>query len=57
VPDCEKNRAYAELQRAAFETGRSAPDFAPDDFEVNFRGRFLRADLSSLGRQQMGYSD
>lgn len=55
VPDCAKNRAYAALQRQAFETGRSAPDFAAEDFEVDFDGRFTRQDLSQLGLQQMGY--
>ena len=57
VPDCPKNRAYAALQRPAFEAGRSAPDFAAEDFEVDFDGRFSQSDLSALGLQQMGYSD
>jgi uncharacterized protein DUF1479 len=55
APDCDKNRQYAHLQRAAFEAGLSAPDFAPDNFEVDFRGRFTRADLSPLGLRVMGY--
>ena len=46
APDCAKNRKYAEIQKAAFEAGLSAPDFAPDNFEVDFRGRFTPADLS-----------
>jgi hypothetical protein len=57
APDCAKNRAYAKLQQPAFERGSSAPDFAPDDFEVDFAGRFTKADLSPLGLQQMGYTD
>lgn len=56
VPDCEKNRSYAELQQSAFEAGRSAPDFAAEDFEVDFDGRFMKQDLSSLGLRMMGYS-
>ena len=56
VPDCEKNRSYAKLQQAAFEAGRSAPDFAAEDFEVDFSGRFTKQDLSPLGLQMMGYS-
>ena len=56
VPDCEKNRSYAKLQRSAFEAGRSAPDFAAEDFEVDFDGRFTKQDLSTLGLQMMGYS-
>jgi hypothetical protein len=55
VPDCEKNRAYSQLQRPAFEAGLSAPDFAPDNFETDFVGRFTKADLSPLGLKQMGY--
>ena len=30
------------------------PDFAPDNFEVDFRGRATEADLTVLGRSQMG---
>jgi hypothetical protein len=56
VPDCAKNRSYARLQQKAFEAGLSAPDFAADDFEVDFEGRFTKQNLSSLGLQQMGYS-
>jgi len=55
APDCAKNRAYAALQRPNFEQGLSAPDFAPDNFEVDFKGRFLKSDLSPLGLAQMGY--
>jgi hypothetical protein len=55
APDCAKNRHYAQLQRAAFEGGLSAPDFAPDNFEIDFAGRFTRTDLSALGLRVMGY--
>ena len=55
APDCAKNRRYAEMQKTAFESGRSAPDFAPDNFEVDFQGRFTRGDLSPLGLRVMGY--
>ncbi|WP_423234638.1 YbiU family protein [Amphibiibacter pelophylacis] len=56
APDCAKNREYAAMQRPAFESGRSAPDFAPDDFETTFEGRCTPADLSDLGRKVMGYA-
>ena len=49
------NRQYAALQKEAFESGLSAPDFAPDNFEVDFKGRFTRGDLSPLGLRVMGY--
>lgn len=55
APDCPKNRAYLPKQREAFLAGRSGPDFAPMDFEVDFVGRATEADLTPLGRQQMGF--
>ena len=55
APDCPKNRAYLPRQKDAFLAGRSAPDFAPMDFEVDFTGRATEADLTPLGRQQMGF--
>jgi Protein of unknown function (DUF1479) len=56
APDCPKNRAYLPRQREAFVAGRSAPDFAPMDFEVDFTGRATEADLTPLGRMQMGFA-
>jgi len=55
APDCPKNRAYLPRQKEAFVAGRSAPDFAPMDFEVDFAGRATAADLTSLGLAQMGF--
>jgi hypothetical protein len=55
APDCAKNRAYLPKQKAAFLAGRSAPDFAAMDFEVDFKGRATEKDLTELGRQQMGF--
>lgn len=55
APDCAKNRAYLPRQREAFLAGRSAPDFAPMDFEVDFVGRATEGDLTDLGRRQMGF--
>ena len=57
APDCAKNRAFLALQRPAFEAGRSSPDFAAEDYEVDFEGRFGPAHLTPLGRRQMGYAD
>jgi Gig2-like len=51
---CAKNTAYLARQAPAFLEGRTPPDFAPDDFEVDFRGRGTEADLTPLGRSQMG---
>ena len=55
APDCEKNRRFLDRQRPAFENGRSCPDFADEDYEVAFEGRFTQSDLDALGRRQMGY--
>jgi hypothetical protein len=55
APDCSKNRAYLPKQKHAFLQGRSAPDFAAMDFEVDFTGRATEKDLTDLGRVQMGF--
>lgn len=55
APDCPKNRAFLPLQKDAFLAGRSSPDFAAEDYEVDFAGRATEADLSPLGRRQMGF--
>jgi hypothetical protein len=51
---CAKNSAYLARQAPAFLTGKTPPDFAPDDFEVDFIGRATESDLTPLGRRQMG---
>jgi hypothetical protein len=53
-PRCPKNVSYLERQAAAFLEGRSAPDFASEDYEINFAGRATLDDLTDLGRAQMG---
>jgi hypothetical protein len=54
APWCAKNAAYLEKQKTAFLSGKSAPDFSAEDYEVDFEGRATPADLSDLGRKQMG---
>jgi hypothetical protein len=51
---CAKNSAYLARQAPAFLTGKTPPDFAPDDFEVDFIGRATESDLTPLGCRQMG---
>lgn len=51
---CAKNTAYLARQAPAFLTGKTPPDFAPDDFEEDFKGRGTEADLTPLGRSQLG---
>ena len=54
APRCAKNTAYLERQKEAFLKGESAPDFAPENYEVRFDGRATVDDMSELGRRQMG---
>jgi hypothetical protein len=51
---CAKNSAYLVKQAAAFLSGKTPPDCAADNFEVDFRGRATEADLTPLGSSQMG---
>ncbi len=53
-PACAKNEAYARRQAPHFLAGKSAPDFAAEDHEVDFVGRAVLDDLTELGRGQMG---
>lgn len=53
TPACPKNEAYAHRQAQAFIKGESAPDFAPENYEVDFEGRATMDDLTELGRRQM----
>jgi hypothetical protein len=52
---CAKNSAYLDRQALAFLSGKTPPDFAPDNFEADFSGRATEADLTPLGRSQMGF--
>jgi hypothetical protein len=54
TPGCAKNTAYLRRQLPTFLAGETPPDFAPDNFEVDFRGRATEADLTPLGRSQLG---
>jgi hypothetical protein len=54
---CAKNAAYTQRQAPAFIAGKTPPDFAPDNFEVDFVGRGTVADLTDLGRSQLGITD
>ena len=57
APACEKNDRFLAKQKKAFEAGESSPDFAAENYEVDFDGRFTPDMLSPLGRIQMGYGD
>ena len=57
APGCPKNSAYLGRQAPAFIAGKTPPDFAPDDFEVDFVGRATVKDLTEAGREQLGVTD
>ena len=52
-PKCQKNLNYAKKQTQKFLEGKSPPDFAAEDYEVDFNARFTVEELSDLGRTQM----
>lgn len=52
-PWCEKNAAYAATCGQAFLKGASPTDFAPEDYEVGWRGRGTVSDLNAVGRKQL----
>jgi hypothetical protein len=54
IPACPKNAAYTQRQAPSFLTGETPPDFAPDNFEIDFKGRATVDDLTPLGRSQLG---
>ncbi|MGY4830120.1 YbiU family protein [Sphaerotilaceae bacterium SBD11-9] len=54
APWCDKNAAFAQRQAPAFLSGRSSPDFAAEDYELDFAGRARRDELTPLGQMQMG---
>ena len=56
APSCAKNTGYLEKQKQAFLKGESSPDFAPENYEVAYKGRATPADLTDLGKRQMGFS-
>jgi len=51
---CAKNTAYLPGQCASFLAGKTPPDFPADNFEVDFVGRCTEADLTALGKSQLG---
>src|SRR6056300_585561 len=48
TPHCKKNLAYAKKQSIKFLEGKSPPDFAPEDYEVNYKNRADISDLTPL---------
>jgi len=57
TPGCAKNSAYLPQQAQNFLAGKTPPDFPADNFEVDFAGRGTLADLTDLGRSQLGITE
>ena len=53
APYCQKNLDYAKKQSVSFLKGKSPPDFAAEDYEVNYYGRATIDNLTLLGKKQM----
>ena len=53
TPYCQKNLSYALKQSKKFLEGQSPPDFAAEDYEVNYEERATIDDLTELGKKQM----
>ena len=57
TPYCKKNLDYAKKQAKKFLEGKSPPDFAAEDYEVNYEGRMKLNDLTILAKKQMALED
>ena len=57
TPYCKKNLDYAKKQAQKFLEGKSPPDFAEEDYEVNYEGRIKLNELTSLAKKQMALED
>ena len=57
TPYCKKNIDYIKKQSKKFIEGKSPPDFASEDYEINYKGRVTINDLSELAKKQLGLID
>ena len=48
APYCAKNAAYLAKQKDAFLSGKSAPDFSAEDYEVDFDSRAMTLDVRHI---------
>ena len=53
TPYCKKNLEYTIKQSKKFLEGKSPPDFAPEDYEINYKGRIKLENLSNLAKKQL----
>ena len=57
TPYCKKNLDYTIKQSKKFLEGKSPPDFAAEDYEINYRGRVKLEDLSLLAKKQLALEE
>ena len=57
TPYCKKNLDYSLKQSKKFLEGKSPPDFAPEDYEINYKGRVKLENLSSIAKKQLVLED
>tara|TARA_B100000965_G_scaffold272375_1_gene230433 strand:- start:315 stop:1553 length:1239 start_codon:yes stop_codon:yes gene_type:complete len=57
TPYCKKNLDYTIKQSKKFLEGKSPPDFAAEDYEINYKGRVKLEDLSLLAKKQLALED
>ena len=57
TPYCKKNLDYTKKQSKKFLEGKSPPDFAAEDYEINYKGRIKLEDLSSLAKKQLALEE
>tara|TARA_B100000131_G_scaffold318259_1_gene361789 strand:- start:177 stop:1415 length:1239 start_codon:yes stop_codon:yes gene_type:complete len=53
TPYCKKNLDYTIKQSKKFLEGKSPPDFAAEDYEIDYKGRVKLEDLNSLAKKQL----
>ena len=53
TPYCKKNLDYVRKQAKKFLKGESPPDFAAEDFEINYKGRIKIENLTPLAKKQL----
>jgi len=53
TPYCKKNLEYSKKQSEKFLLGESPPDFAPENYETEYKDRATSDDLTNLGKKQL----
>jgi hypothetical protein len=54
APYCENKVSFLDKQARCFLAGESSPEFAAENYELDYEGRAGIGDLSDLGKKHMG---